>query len=73
MCGAKITAQVSCVRKLLKVFQLYSCLKCTQSTLTEREHLDREKRDNAHKPPFNTIMFLIEMSKGTIVKKIYKY
>ncbi len=35
MCGAKITARGSCVRKLFKVFQLYTCLKCTQSTLPE--------------------------------------
>ncbi len=33
MCGAKIMAQGSCVCKLFKVFQLYTCLKCTQSTL----------------------------------------
>ncbi len=33
MCGAKITARGSCVCKLFKVFQLYTCLKCTQSTL----------------------------------------
>ncbi len=28
-----ITARGSCARKLFKVFQLYTCLKCTQSTL----------------------------------------
>ncbi len=33
MCGAKITARGSCGHKLFKVFQLYTCLKCTQSTL----------------------------------------
>ncbi len=33
MCGAKITARGSCVCKLFKVFQLFTCLKYAQSTL----------------------------------------
>ncbi len=34
VCGANITARGSGVLKLFKVFQLYTCLKCTQSTPT---------------------------------------
>ncbi len=44
MCGAKIMARGSCVRKLFKVFQHVSNV--LSLPLTEREQLDREKRDN---------------------------
>ncbi len=37
MRGAKITALGSCVHKIFKVFQLYTCLKYNQSTLPESD------------------------------------
>ncbi len=37
----------------------------------ERQQLDREKRDNAHTPQFNTVMFLIEIK--VQMKKKSKY
>ncbi len=38
MRGAKITALGSCVHKLFMVFQVYTCLKCTPSTLPENSY-----------------------------------
>ncbi len=38
MCGAKSTSLGSCVCELFKSFQLYTCLKCTQSTLLNTDY-----------------------------------